>query len=87
MHLVITDNLAEMIEIGKRIVEEKTNIYTPMMLNTIKEVVKSYNSGGDYLTKIYCINRFTITGHMVILAMKSFTMTLFIKIIIKKKNI
>lgn len=46
MNLVITDNLAEMIEIGKRIVEEKADIYSPMMLNTIKEVVKSYNSGG-----------------------------------------
>ena len=40
--ILITEDLSKIIEIGKEICAEKTNIYTPTMLNTIKGTIETY---------------------------------------------
>lgn len=39
--ILITEDLSKIIEIGKEICAEKTNIYTPTMLNTIKGTIET----------------------------------------------
>lgn len=45
MDLKITENTSEMIEIGRSIVQLKPNIYTPPMIETIRETIREFNSG------------------------------------------
>lgn len=49
MELKITDNTPEMIEIGKRIIQEKPNIYNPQMLSTIAKTIDRF---ADCLTEL-----------------------------------
>ena len=48
MVLKITDNLHEMIEIGKQIIADKPDVYTPLMLETLNASIKQYNADREF---------------------------------------
>ena len=47
MNIKITDNILEMEQIGRKIYEEKSKIYTPLMVKTIYDNIDSYMKGAS----------------------------------------